>query len=958
MVPETRRRSDSQADPGSVGKPAETVSLTASPAFSGVTRSGGRLAAAPARLAARVVLALLILYLLQAAVGVALADGTPTPVATPSTPEATRPQADALYDAAVALHRNHDYSAALDKYGQALLIYHRLGESRAEATTTNDIGVVAYDAGQYTQALDFYRMALDIYHQVGRRDDEAITWRNIALAYRQLGNTAKQVDALQQALAIQRELDNRAGQAQALKDIGDVYAVGSQAGQALDFYQQALSLRREMNDLAGQAETLDVIASTQLFSLGLFPEALQMYQEEISIQRAAGNKAGAAQALQNIALAYGSRQQFATAIDFYQQSLVLWREAGDLAGQQNVLAALAVDYTSLGDGIKALATYQQAAAVSRTMGGGWREARSLSGIADTYVYLGQFSKALDAYEQAVTSAKQAKDATTEVFSLISLGSVYSRLGQTDAALRVYEQRALPLAHDQKLQTAEVSILRSIANLHHNLGEYDLALPIYQQALDLERSQSIQVSLPYLLYDVGLLRLNHGDYAAALPAYQEALGLFQSMARRAGQDTTLAGNDQLMACYTTNDIGLAYLGQGKNNESLDYLQQALSFCRATGDRLGQAKALYNSGLVYEREGDTTGALQVYQQALGLQEETRASATLAEVRSSIAEQLVDAYARAALLLSRSGRPEQAFDVAERARARTFLDELGNTWRDVRRTADAALAGEEQALRQQVNRLEANLQQESARPTGSRDAGLSQSLATQLAASQRAYSELLTLIRQKSPEYASLVSVSPLSLGGVQKLLDKDTTLLSYFVTTDATLAFVVTRDSFVRVEISATYNDLLAEVLELRDFASLNETPPSLERLYGWLIAPLRQYLSTPVIGVIPHSVLHYVPFAALTDGKQYLGAATVRYYLPSASSLPFVQKKGKSDEGALLAMANGHAEGLTALRYADAEVQAIAGIFEAQPLLGPQASVANFLCVRLTALSSTWPPTAS
>jgi CHAT domain-containing protein len=92
-----------------------------------------------------------------------------------------------------------------------------------------------------------------------------------------------------------------------------------------------------------------------------------------------------------------------------------------------------------------------------------------------------------------------------------------------------------------------------------------------------------------------------------------------------------------------------------------------------------------------------------------------------------------------------------------------------------------------------------------------------------------------------------------------------------------------------------------------------------------------------VGVIPHSILHYVPFAALSDGRRMLGAKHELFYLPNASALQFIAQKRKSSGGPLLAMAYGQAEGLPTLQYASAEAESIARIYNTQPLLGAAAA---------------------
>ena len=93
------------------------------------------------------------------------------------------------------------------------------------------------------------------------------------------------------------------------------------------------------------------------------------------------------------------------------------------------------------------------------------------------------------------------------------------------------------------------------------------------------------------------------------------------------------------------------------------------------------------------------------------------------------------------------------------------------------------------------------------------------------------------------------------------------------------------------------------MNVPSFNKNSSTRKYLEILYTQLITPLKEYLTSPVIGIIPHGVLHYLPFAALTDGNHYLHDEYTLFFLPSTSVLKFVQEKRKSEDSRVLAMAN-------------------------------------------------------
>src|SRR6185436_16267674 len=106
------------------------------------------------------------------------------------------------------------------------------------------------------------------------------------------------------------------------------------------------------------------------------------------------------------------------------------------------------------------------------------------------------------------------------------------------------------------------------------------------------------------------------------------------------------------------------------------------------------------------------------------------------------------------------------------------------------------------------------------------------------------------------------------------------------------------------------------------------PLTLKQLHAWLIAPVRRYIKTRTVGIIPHKELHYLPFAALTDGRHYFGDEHTLFYLPSASALPFIQRNKPGGEP-MLAFAQSRAARLPQLRFADAEAKNVAALYNTE-----------------------------
>lgn len=233
---------------------------------------------------------------------------------------------------------------------------------------------------------------------------------------------------------------------------------------------------------------------------------------------------------------------------------------------------------------------------------------------------------------------------------------------------------------------------------------------------------------------------------------------------------------------------------------------------------------------------------------------------------------------------------------------------------------------------------LKRQLAHPKEQQDRELIQWIKDQQTRQHRAYEDLLMNIELSHPEYASLVRVESLTLNDIQHLLKPDTTLLSYFVTPATTLAFLITRDSFTTIKLPVSEHALGAAIANARSDGWPSASPPqALDNLYNTLIAPLKNHLSTRVLGIIPHGVLHYLPFAALADGQRYLSDEYTLFTLPSASVLQFLPGAQPTRDSRVLALANGQAAGLSSLEGVNQEVRAIAQRYKTHLLIGENAT---------------------
>lgn len=279
---------------------------------------------------------------------------------------------------------------------------------------------------------------------------------------------------------------------------------------------------------------------------------------------------------------------------------------------------------------------------------------------------------------------------------------------------------------------------------------------------------------------------------------------------------------------------------------------------------------------------------------------------------------------------GRWRDAFAQTERARARAFLQMVGNHRFNAERSADTRLVREGEILRNEIAVRE--------RQPGK---------AADVARLRERYQTLLTRMKASNPEYASLTLIEPLRLEEVQDQLEPGTTLISYFVSLNVVHVWVVDHADAHHAVLPIDQNRLGRIVCWARAMGAPTSRGASLigecddtataDDAFDQLIAPIRGWIQQPKLIVIPHGVLHYVPFAALHDraNNRYLVDDFTLTYAPSASALRFLRAKESPVDGGTLVLGD-PATSLPRLPGAAQEATSVARILGTTAHLGADA----------------------
>lgn len=288
-----------------------------------------------------------------------------------------------------------------------------------------------------------------------------------------------------------------------------------------------------------------------------------------------------------------------------------------------------------------------------------------------------------------------------------------------------------------------------------------------------------------------------------------------------------------------------------------------------------------------EGRKRVAEDMLRKAVDVIEKQRSSINSEAGRIGFVGDKQTAYAELTALLLDEGRYAEAFEYVERAKSRALVDLLASQ-------KDLNVRGEQT---EQIRKTMAELAQ------AEKDLTIV-AQADQREGREKTRSIVVALkkdLREKAPELASLVSVTTPTAAEIQSRIKDDETLLEYYCTGGEWYVFIVTGGTIAAKKLPAAELEknveALREQVTKRNVVEFNRYS---RMLYRQLFASAVPLVRTEKLIIVPHGPLHYLPFAALSDGDEYLIDRFSIRMLPSASVLRFLEDRTRgADTGALI-----------------------------------------------------------
>ena len=533
------------------------------------------------------------------------------------------------------------------------------------------------------------------------------------------------------------------------------------------------------------------------------------------------------------------------------------------------------------------------------------------------VHLGRVSEALQAFEKALHILSGAGLTLLEAQTLSNMGEAHMMLGNYARSLEIFE-RARRFFEELHAPANQAILARKTADAYLVLNLYPEAVNLYHQAIAMIQQAGMADHHARALWGLGAALAAQGQHREAAEALQGATQRFTAAGNTPMVSSVLLeqsalqnAQGDLQAAYLSAEraldlvpgevwpverlyasLRLADLSMPDLEAAESYLQEAGRLAADLRLPVGDYRLNSRLGRLRLLQGRKDEARQHLETAVAQIERLRSGLSHEAVRTSFLQDKTNVYEDLIELHLKSGDAgdiRQAFKVAEQAKSRALVDLLANV------IVSEQPLGEHQEVAAELKTLQADL-----------DAVYNRLLdpftslpGSSLAQIQQRAAQLEQQIRQLQLRTTGrFVEVDPFavpfSFEALRAQIPPGGALVAYHILGDEILAFLVKggeieivrglssvprlRDLIQRM--SAHWGHFrMGDEFTRRHMTVLEKSAQRfLAALHTELIAPLEDALRVPAAGndasptrlvIVPHGLLHQVPFHALYTGDRYL-----------------------------------------------------------------------------------------
>ncbi|HEV2451517.1 MAG TPA: BTAD domain-containing putative transcriptional regulator [Streptosporangiaceae bacterium] len=214
----------------------------------------------------------------------------------------------------------------------------KTGDRLGEAWMLNNLGM-AHGYRRMTEAVDYFTQALAIYRKIGDQRAEARVMNNLAHSYLLVRRFDEVLEVSGSALAINRQAQHRYGEGVSLGLLGEAYRGLDRPSDAVHHFEQAIVIFRELGDKHAEADSLSDLGEAYL-SLGQVEDAVVCLGDSLAIWHTIDDRHGRARTLRLLSHAWQSGGDPEKSRAALTEALALFEELGDDAQAGQVRARL------------------------------------------------------------------------------------------------------------------------------------------------------------------------------------------------------------------------------------------------------------------------------------------------------------------------------------------------------------------------------------------------------------------------------------------------------------------------------------------------------------------------------------------------------------------------------------------------------------------------------------------
>ncbi|MEA5390329.1 CHAT domain-containing protein [Cyanobium gracile UHCC 0139] len=471
------------------------------------------------------------------------------------------------------------------------------------------------------------------------------------------------IAAWEQALLLFRQRGNEALEARTLEELGYAHYWLERHGPALEFNQQALALYRRLGAQDREAIVLSRIGDV-FSSLNRPAEALESNLASLKLlgQLPASDPTTLLRLNLRIGLLQAGQGRDGDALEHFQEAHRLARRQGDRSLELTAGTAMGVILLRLGRYDAVITTMEPVlAAMEASKAPAADRSRVLQQIGFSHYWLNDYGRAIDAYRRGLELAREAGDTSSQLTLLRGLADTYFYVGN-NATARAFSVETLHLARATGDLLSQAVALIGLGTFAYQDGDLAAMVRHLEQGLVLARSTGNRNLEANALSGLGHAHAERGDVSASRLAYSQSLEIYKAIGNRYNEG-------MMLLALAHGDLQANLTDQARRR-----YREALGLYDAIGDRYGQAQALTGLGLALHRAGDNRAAEMPLREAVVRNEEIRARlGPRDDLKVSLFDTQSSPYQALQVVLIAEGRSEDALVVAERARARAFVEQL---------------------------------------------------------------------------------------------------------------------------------------------------------------------------------------------------------------------------------------------------------------------------------------------